>query len=114
VGIVLLPIMLGIFLIGFIPTLVLVSRVKSSFPWYFQSKAQSIIHWALVLAATYFGYSYGWEIVNSNFPSANDGFGSDRSGFLFMTGLLLPGICCLVLSVISVGLGRIYFKSYTK
>ena len=113
-GIILLPIMFGIFVIGFLPALVLVLRVKSSFPWYFKSKIQTIVHLVLVLSAAFLGFKQGWGIMNENFPSANDGFGDHRSGFLFISSILMPGIYCLVANSILFGLGKVYFKAQTK
>jgi len=113
-GIFLLPMMLGIFVIGFIPTLVLVTRISSSFSWYFRSKIQTTIHFVFIFVAAYFGYENGWSLMNLNFPSAADGFGSDRSGLLFLLGLLLPGIYCFVANCLLFLFGKIYFNAYTE
>ncbi len=113
-GILILLFMLGVFLIGFLPVIILVVRVKSSFPWYFRSKVQSFVHFVLVIIAAYFGYEYGWSIVSSNFISAADGFGSDRSGFLFLVGIVLPGFYCFIANAVLFTLGKFYYNIYTK
>lgn len=113
-GLILLPIMLGIFLVGFVPALILILRIKYRFPWYFRNNIHTIVHFILALFAVYIGYKHGWNLVNSNLPSANDGFGSDKSGFHFLVGLLLPGIYCFAVNCILLLLGKLYFNAHTK